>query len=63
MCETTDQDDILLDEFDVSITVTHRGVAVQISDRPTNQITYEQNDLNDLREALDYIERTAEASA
>lgn len=53
---------MLPDEFDITISVTYRGVAVQVSDRSTNQITHEQNDLDHLREALDYIERTASVS-
>lgn len=60
---TTDNCDALPDEFDITINVTRRGVAVQISDRSTDQITHEQNDLDDLREAIDYIERTAAVSA
>lgn len=59
---TIEQGDVLPDEFDITINVTHRGVAVQISDRSTYQITHEQNDLDDLRDALDYIERTTAVS-
>ncbi|MDM2496028.1 hypothetical protein PP564_13040 [Mycobacteroides abscessus] len=59
---TSDPNDTMPDEFDIAISVTHRVVAVQISDRSTDQITHEQNDLDDLREALDYIERVTSAS-
>ena len=60
---TSDPNDTMPDEFDIAISVTHRGVAVQISDRSSDQITHEQNDLDDLREALDYIERITSVSA
>lgn len=48
---------MLPDEYDVLINVTYRGVAVQISDRTTNSITHEQNDLDDIYGAIDYIAR------
>jgi hypothetical protein len=49
---------VLPEEYDILINVTYRVVAVQISDRSTDQITHEQNDLDDIEEAIDYIRRT-----
>ncbi|EPZ18148.1 Uncharacterised protein [Mycobacteroides abscessus subsp. abscessus] len=33
---TSDPNDTMPDEFDIAISVTHRGVAVQISDRSSD---------------------------
>lgn len=52
----------LPDEYDVLVSVTLRGVAVQIVDRSNNEIIHEQNDLDDVREAIDYVRRTIETS-
>lgn len=49
---------MLPDEYDILINVTYHGVAVQISDRSTDQITHEQNDLDDVNAAIDYVVRT-----
>jgi len=51
------------EEYDILISVTHQGVAVQIVDRSTDQITHEQNDLNDVGEAIDYVLRTIESTS
>lgn len=54
---------ILPEEYDILINVTYRGVAVQISDRSTDQITHEQNDLDDVDAAIDYVVRTIKEDA
>ncbi|BBX63208.1 hypothetical protein MSAS_23820 [Mycobacterium saskatchewanense] len=48
----------LPDEYDISINVTYHGAAVQILDRSTDEIIYEQNDLDDVDAAIDYVVRT-----
>jgi hypothetical protein len=44
-------------EYDISINVTFRGVAVQITDRADDAILAEANDLDSVEEALDYVRR------
>lgn len=55
----TDTPARLPEEYDLLITVTNQGVAVQISDHATNAITHEQNDLDDIWEGLIYVARVA----
>lgn len=50
------------EEYDVLISVTYRGVAVQITDRSNDEITHEQNDLNDIHEAIDYVLRSIDTT-
>jgi hypothetical protein len=48
------------EEYDILFNVTYRGVAVQISDRSTDTIIHEQNDLNDIEKAISYVLRSIE---
>jgi hypothetical protein len=50
-------------EFDISINVTFRGVAVQITARGDGDIMAEANDLDSLDEAVDYARRELERTA
>ncbi|MGO9154387.1 hypothetical protein [Mycobacterium sp.] len=44
-------------EFDISITVTFRGVAVRITGRDGGDIMAEANDLDSVDEAMAYVAR------
>jgi hypothetical protein len=44
-------------EYDISINVTFRGCAVQITSRDDDAILAEANDLDSIDEAMDYVRR------
>jgi hypothetical protein len=50
-------------EFDISINVTFRGVAVQITTRGDGDIMAEANDLDSIDEAIDYVRRELQRTA